>query len=112
MKPERLSMSRRRNPRAKARLLTQARVEILWDQAKKDIESDKPDLARQRMLSARRIAQRTRTKLPRHINRRICKSCGTILVAGRTCMVRIRHNRAKHVVVTCTNCGTMKRYYV
>jgi len=105
-------MSRRRHPRAKAKALTEARVEILWEQAKKEIELGKPELASQRILSARRIAQRTRTKLPRHISRRICKSCGTILVPGRTCRVRIRHNRAKHVAVTCISCGTMRRYYI
>ncbi|MHA2351958.1 MAG: ribonuclease P protein component 4 [Candidatus Thorarchaeota archaeon] len=105
-------MSRRRHPRAKARRLTQARVDILWEQAKREIESGRPELARQRMLSARRIAQRTRTKIPRHISRRICKTCGTILVPGDTCRVRVRHNRSKHVVVTCLSCGAIKRYYI
>jgi len=104
-------MSRRKHPRAKARRLAQARVDILWEQAKKEVESGKPEMARLRMLSARRIAQRTRTKIPRHISRRLCKICGTILVPGDTCRVRVRHNRSKHVVVTCLSCGTIKRYY-
>jgi ribonuclease P protein subunit RPR2 len=105
-------MPRRKHPRAKARRLAKARVDILWEQTKKEVESGKPELARLRMLSARRIAQKTRTKLPRHINRRLCKTCGTILIPGDTCRVRVRHNRSKHVVVTCLSCGAIKRYYL
>ncbi|MFW9787820.1 MAG: ribonuclease P protein component 4 [Candidatus Thorarchaeota archaeon] len=98
--------------RAKAKRLTEARLDILWEQAKRNFEAGRPELARQNMLSARRIAQRTRTQIPRHINRGICKVCGTILVPGDTCRVRVRHNRAKHVVVTCFSCGSMKRYHL
>jgi ribonuclease P protein subunit RPR2 len=105
-------MSRRKHPRIKAKRLTQSRVEILWKLAKKEVEKGRPELARRKMLSARRIAQRTRTKIPSYINRRICKVCGTILVPGDTCRVRIRHNRSKHVVVTCLECGAVRRYYI
>ncbi|MBY8997272.1 MAG: hypothetical protein KGD60_06030 [Candidatus Thorarchaeota archaeon] len=105
-------MTRRRAPMAKAKRLTQARVDILWEQAQEHVKSGKPNLARQKMLSARKIAQKTRTKMPRHISRRICKTCGTILVPGDTCRVRVRHNRSKHVVVTCLDCGAVKRYYI
>ncbi|MGD9395729.1 MAG: ribonuclease P Rpr2/Rpp21/SNM1 subunit [Candidatus Thorarchaeota archaeon] len=105
-------MSKRRHPRAKARRLAQARVDILWEQAKKEAESGKSELARQKMLSARKIAQRTRTKLPHHIRRRMCKCCGTILVPGDTCRIRVRHNRSKHVTVTCFACGAIRRYYI
>jgi len=105
-------MTRRRAPREKAKRLTQARVDILWEQAQKDVKSGKPEIARQKMLGARKIARKTRTKIPRHISRRICKMCGTILVPGDTCRVRIRHNRSKHIVVTCLGCGAVKRYYI
>jgi len=105
-------MSRRRHPRVKAKRLTEARVEILWEQAMKSVSSGRPEIARLQMLSARKIAQRTRTKIPQHINRRICKSCGTILVPGSNCRVRVRHNRSKHLVVTCLDCGRVKRYHI
>lgn len=105
-------MSKRRRVKEKAKRLTQARVDILWDQAQREVESGRPELARQKMLSARKIAQRTRTKIPRHIRRRVCKSCGTILVPGSNCRVRVRHNRSKHVTVTCLSCGAIRRYYV
>ncbi|MFX1561027.1 MAG: ribonuclease P protein component 4 [Promethearchaeota archaeon] len=105
-------MKRRKHPRAKARHLSQARVDILWEQAKRDTEAGKYELARQKILSARKIAQRTRTKIPQLIRRRVCKSCGAILVPGDTCRVRARHNRSKHVTVTCFNCGAIRRYYI
>ncbi|KXH72504.1 MAG: hypothetical protein AM326_11140 [Candidatus Thorarchaeota archaeon SMTZ-45] len=103
-------MSKRSHPRVKAKRLAEVRVEILWEQAKKAIKSGRPEIARQQMFSARKIAQRTRTKLPQHINRRICRSCGSILVPGDNCRVRVRHNRSKHLAVTCLNCGRVKRY--
>ena len=105
-------MSRRRRPKAKAKRLTHARVDILWEQAKKDAKSGREELAKQRVLSARKIAQKTRTKIPRHISRRVCKACGAVLVPGNNCRVRVRHNRSKHVVVTCLSCGATKRYYI
>jgi ribonuclease P protein subunit RPR2 len=88
--------------------LAKARVDILWEQAKKDATQGRPDLARERVLSARKIAQKTRTKLPGYINRRICRTCGSVLFASR---VRVRNNRSRHIVVTCQNCGVTKRYY-
>jgi len=92
--------------------LTQARVNILWEQAQKEVRSGRPEIARRHMLSARKIAQRTRTKIPRHVSRRMCKACGTILVPGDNCRVRVRHNRSRHMTVTCLSCGAIRRYYL
>ncbi|MHA1950477.1 MAG: ribonuclease P protein component 4 [Candidatus Thorarchaeota archaeon] len=105
-------MTRRSRPRAKARRLTQERVKILWEQAQEEVRGGRPEVAKRHMLSARKIAQKTRTKLPRQMSRRICKSCGTILVPGDSCRVRVRHNRSKHMTVTCLSCGEVKRYYL
>jgi ribonuclease P protein subunit RPR2 len=107
-----LPMSRRSRPREKTKRLAEARVDILWEKARNDAKSGLPEQARQKMISARRIAQRARTKIPRQINRRVCKVCGTVLILGNTCRVRVRHKRAKHVVVSCLNCGAIKRYYI
>ncbi|MFW9893910.1 MAG: ribonuclease P protein component 4 [Candidatus Thorarchaeota archaeon] len=105
-------MTRRSSSRAKVRRLTLARVDILWERAQEKIREGRPDIARRHMLSARKIAQKTRTKLPRHMSRWICKACGSILVPGQNCRVRIRHNRSRHMTVTCLDCGAMKRYYI
>ncbi|MFW9927568.1 MAG: ribonuclease P protein component 4 [Candidatus Thorarchaeota archaeon] len=105
-------MKRRSNNRVRARRLTLARLNILWERAQEKMIEGRPDIAKQHMLSARKIGQKTRTKLPRHMNRKICKECGSILVPGDNCRVRIRHNRSRHMTVTCLNCGAMKRYYI
>ncbi|NHI90640.1 MAG: hypothetical protein EAX87_14055 [Candidatus Thorarchaeota archaeon] len=107
-----LPMPRRSRPREKTKRLAEARVDILWEQAKNDAKSGLSEQARQKMLSARRIAQRARTKIPRQVNRRVCRVCGTVLIPGNTCRVRVRHNRAKHVVVSCLSCGATRRYYI
>jgi len=103
-------LSKRKFAKDKIERLAQARIEILWKQALKESKV-RPEVARKQMLSARKVAQRARTKIPRDINRRVCKECGTILVPGDTCRVRVRHNRSKHVVVTCTECGNIRRYF-
>ncbi|MDH4213809.1 MAG: ribonuclease P [Candidatus Thorarchaeota archaeon] len=103
-------MSKRKFAKEKIHRLAQARIGILWRQALQEAKI-RPEIARKQMLSARKIAQRARIKIPREVNRRICKGCGTILIPGDTCRVRIRHNRSRHVVVTCTECGHIKRYY-
>ena len=104
-------MSRRRYAKERTKHLAQTRIEILWQQALRNAE-DRPEIARFQMRSARKIAQRSRTKIPRHISRRFCKQCGSILIPGKSCRIRIRSNRAKHMVVTCTECGKVKRYYL
>jgi ribonuclease P protein subunit RPR2 len=105
-------VTKRRRPRAKARRLTEARVNVLWEQTQEEARKGRPKVARRHMLSARKIAKKTRSKIPRHMNRRVCKACGTILVSGDTCRVRIRHNRSRHMTVTCLACGEIKRYYL
>jgi len=105
-----ISLSKRRYAKERIQRLAQTRVEILWQQALRNMRS-RPEVARLQMRSARKIAQRSRTKMPWHISRRICKKCGSILIPGDTCIVRIRHNRAKHMVVTCMECGNVKRYF-
>ena len=107
-----LVVTRRSKPRAKVRRLTEARVKILWDRALEKVREGRSDVARRHMLSARKIARKTRTKLPRNMSRRICKECGTIFVPGDNCRVRFRHNRSKHMTVTCLTCGEIKRYYL
>jgi ribonuclease P protein subunit RPR2 len=106
-----ISLSKRSYAKERIKRLAQTRVKILWHQAILNAKS-RPEVARLQMQSARKIAQRSRTKIPWHISRRLCKQCGAILIPGKTCKVRIRHNRAKHMVVTCTECGKVKRYYL
>lgn len=40
----------------------------------------------------------------------MCKRCCVLLIPGVTCIVRTRKKREKHSVVTCLECGTVRRY--
>jgi ribonuclease P protein subunit RPR2 len=106
-----MSLSKRRLAKERLGQLAQARIEILWQQALGEAK-EQPEIARRMMSSACKIAQRARIKMSRHTKRRICKNCGSILIPGSSCRVRVRHNRVRHVVVTCSYCGTAKRFNI
>lgn len=96
--------SRARNVRKMAR----RRVLELW-RLSVQVATDEPQLAREWVGGARRIAQKARMKLPDEMKRNICRRCDTVLIPGRTSRVRL-HARGRHMTVTCLNCGRMKRY--
>jgi ribonuclease P protein subunit RPR2 len=106
-----MPLSKRRLARERLGQLAQARIETLWQHALGEAK-EQPEIAKRMMSSARKIAQRARIKVPRHMKRRICKNCGSILIPGSSCSVRVRHNRVRHVVVTCSYCGTVKRFNI
>lgn len=56
-----------------------------------------------------KIAQRTRTKIPKHIKRNICKNCGVVQIQGVNSHTRIRQRREPHVARTCHVCGYITR---
>jgi ribonuclease P protein subunit RPR2 len=106
-----MSLSKRRLAKERLERLAQARIEILWQQALEEAK-EQPEIAKRMMSNACKIAQRARIKMPRHMKRQICKNCGSILIPGSSCRVRVRHNRVRHVVVTCSCCGTAKRFNI
>ncbi len=61
---------------------------------------------------SRKIAMKSRTKLPRKWRYRICRGCKSVLQPGKNCRVRTRTRREKHVSVTCLNCGKITRYSI
>jgi len=60
---------------------------------------------------AMRIAQKTRLRLPTYLRRRFCRKCGTPWTGPSTFSVRVRGNRATHVVIRCKKCGHTRRFY-
>ncbi|MFW9975958.1 MAG: ribonuclease P protein component 4, partial [Candidatus Thorarchaeota archaeon] len=61
--------------RTKEKQLSRERIQILWEQAQQSARAGHIEIAREQMRSARKIAQKTRTKLPHSISRRVCKLC-------------------------------------
>lgn len=84
------------------------RVRILMDKAVETHRED-PERAQRYADLARRVAQRTRTHLPRDLRRMICPKCNALLVQGSTAHTRIRQTREPHVATTCHRCGHIVR---
>ncbi|TFH15778.1 ribonuclease P [Candidatus Bathyarchaeota archaeon] len=84
------------------------RIETLYRIALKATVDD-PQSARRYISLLRRIAQRTRTKLPPHVKHDICKKCNTPLIRGINATTRIRQSREPHVATTCHTCGNITR---
>jgi len=84
------------------------RIQILLNEAKNVCRSD-PELAKQYVKSARRIAMAARIRLPVYFRRQTCKNCNALLLQGYNCRVRVKQKREPHVVITCLNCGSQTR---
>jgi ribonuclease P protein subunit RPR2 len=85
------------------------RIDILLSLAREIVKLD-ATLSKRYVEMARRIAMRSGVRLGRRRKQFICKQCGTALVPGVNCRVRMRAEHGTHVVVTCLECGSMKRY--
>jgi ribonuclease P protein subunit RPR2 len=83
-------------------------MQILYEKALDAIKTD-PERARRYIHLLRRIAQRTRTKIPQHIKQYICKKCNTPLIPGYNATTRINQRREPHITTTCQTCGNITR---
>ena len=88
--------------------IARQRIQILFNEAKSVCRSD-PQLAKQYIESARRIAMAAKIRLPVDFRRQTCKNCNALLVQGYNCRVRVKQKRERHVVMTCLNCGNQTR---
>jgi ribonuclease P protein subunit RPR2 len=80
------------------------RIKKLFELAKKE----KNGRAKRYVQLARRIAEKTRTRLPREIKRSFCRKCNS-LFNSKNLRVRIA-KKEKKVIYTCLNCGNVQRY--
>ena len=88
------------------------RIERLFELALQRAMGSNPEDARlsKRYVSiALEISRHYKIKLPDSVGNRICKGCGSVLVPGRSCRVRVSGG---FVAYTCTHCGTTKRVFV
>ena len=84
------------------------RIKTLFKLAEEIFPSD-PNLAQRYIELARKIAMRTRLRLPIEMRRRFCRYCNTFLVPGATSRTRIKQHREPHVAITCLKCGETTR---
>ena len=102
------TLPRQRN-NGNIRQIAEERVDILLRLAKDLVRSD-PSLSKRYVELAQRIAMRSGVRLGPQRKQFICKNCKSLLVPGVNCRVRIRAEHGTHVVVTCLECGSTKRY--
>ena len=84
------------------------RVHTLFSLAKEVIHED-PERAQHYVDIARKIAMRTRLKLPKEYRILICRKCKSFILPGVNSRVRIQQKREPHMVITCLNCGGHSR---
>jgi ribonuclease P protein subunit RPR2 len=96
--------------RAAVESVAKERIEILITKAREMVEEDK-DLSRRYVDLARRISERAKVRIPSELKKYLCKECGMALIPGRNAKVRL-HARNTGIVITCLECGAMKRFPV
>lgn len=85
------------------------RVHTLFQLAKGVIHED-PALAQRYVKVARRIAMKTKLRLPKEYRSLICRHCKSFIYPGVNCRIRIQQRREPHMVITCINCGNQSRF--
>jgi len=84
------------------------RIQMLFRLAKEKIREE-PALAQRYVEIARKIAMRTKLRLPAEYRHMVCKHCKGFIYPGVNCRVRIQKRREPHMVITCLNCGNIMR---
>ena len=90
------------------RHLALQRIRTLFELAKEKIREE-PELAQRYAKMARRIAMRTRLRLPTEYRRLICRHCKSFIYPGVNSRVRTQRRREPHVAITCLVCGKTAR---
>ena len=65
-----------------------------------------PEAAKKHVALARKLSSHFKVKIPVQWRRRFCKVCDAFWVPGTNCRVR---TRAKGIVITCLECGKIRR---
>lgn len=83
--------------------------------ARKEIErlialaGENEKYAKRYVRLARKIAERTRTRIPKELRRKFCKHCNSYFIHGKN--VRVRRNE-KGIVYSCLSCEKITRFPV
>ncbi len=90
--------------------LAKQRFYALVDVAFKLAREGKVELASEVGKQAFKVAKKGGYRVPRKVKRRFCRRCYVPLIPGVTARVRIKNKGYPTVVVTCLNCGYIRRY--
>lgn len=86
--------------------IPEERINRLADLARAAARRGEYDRSREYVRTARRIAERHRTGLPRQFKRFTCTACDVYMVPGKNARVRTQRG---HVVIAC-DCRELHRY--
>lgn len=98
-------MSKPLIPKSKQKDIAQERISILFKEASATF-SKSPTLAHRYIALARKIAMKTKTKIPRELKRQFCKHCYHYLQPGINTRIR---TRAGKVIISCLDCKNFMR---
>lgn len=79
------------------------RINTLFEQAEQQFPKD-PKLSDKYVELARKIAMKTKVRIPRELKRRFCKHCHSYLKQGVNCRVRMHDGKAVY------HCQVCKQY--
>lgn len=84
------------------------RIHALFRLAKQKIREE-PELAQHYVDIARKIAMRTKLRLPIEYRRMVCRHCKSFIYPGVNSRIRIQQRREPHMVIACLVCGKHTR---
>ena len=82
------------------------RIKILFREAIKAFKKY-PERAHRYIFIARKIAMKTKTKIPSNLKKRYCKHCYKFLQPGVNCRIRVKN---KTMIYYCLNCRKYMRF--
>ena len=82
------------------------RIKNMFKLAQKSFKTY-PERANRYIHIARKIAMKTRTRIPPNLKKKYCKHCYKFLQPGVNCRVRTRNNKA---IYYCFNCRKYMRF--
>jgi ribonuclease P protein subunit RPR2 len=82
------------------------RIQVLFDQAKKNFHLDS-DLSDRYVYLARKIAMRYKLKIKSQYKRRYCKHCYSYFMPSKTCRVRTKEGK---LIYFCFSCKKFSRF--
>lgn len=85
--------------------IAKERMKILFREADKAFDKN-PSLANRYVELARKIAMRTKTRMPKRFRRKFCKHCHSYFKHGKNCRVRTSKN---NVIYYCSSCNQYTR---
>ena len=89
----------------KQKQIAKERIKILFKQAE-EVFSKNKSLANRYVTLARKLAMKTRSRMPLELKRKFCKHCYKFLMPGTNARVR---TRAGKVVISCFECKKFTR---